>query len=333
MADFKKNDSLYTDTTQTRLEIKVLQYNVDQAMREERVEETKWMRRRDRIRALILEVDPDIAFLQEFRILPDVAETPQQFLASFSDYEFYLAHRNPGPLAFGQAIMWKKSRFYPGNYMKFWLSNHPRYLSDTWSVSAGGTTGFGYIVSGLHLHPVENGKQVRNADAVPVFVTHFGLEEELKTKSCECLLNIVDAIVGFRAPSNVIKDRFLVCGDFNFFPDRDGAKQRAILTKYWKDLGANAQTLTGRHVEGTFVGYEHDEFKADLKNMVSRLDHVFGGKDVELLAPPLLYNKMMLVPEPLEFSTRQYPSDHLPLVVRVAVPLKNVSDDTYRAEK
>lgn len=110
---------------------------------------------------------------------------------------------------------------------------------------------------------------------------------------------------------------FLVTGDFNFFPQLGGPKQRAILTSAGcQDLGKGARTLGGKEIEGTFVGYEHDEFKADLKNINSRLDHIFSSGGFSG-SSPTLYTRTMLEHEPEELTTRDYPSDHLPLVINI----------------
>lgn len=76
--------------------------------------------------------------------------------------------------------------------------------------------------------------------------------------------------------------------------------------------------MGGKHVEETFVGFEHDEFKADLTNMVGRLDHIFGSSHI-LGTNPTLYTKTMLNVEPQELTTRDYPSDHLPLLLDVTI--------------
>jgi endonuclease/exonuclease/phosphatase family metal-dependent hydrolase len=69
-------------------------------------------------------------------------------------------------------------------------------------------------------------------------------------------------------------------------------------------------------VEGTFVGYDHDEFKADLSNMVGRLDHVFTSQSVSGFDPTLI-DMTMLDPEPPRGTTRDYPSDHWPLCIEL----------------
>lgn len=286
---------------------RLLQYNVDQAMREEQFEDTKWNNRYSRVTSLINDVDADIVCLQEMRKLPGTISV-SQFLSSLSKYQYEIGYRNPSLLSFGQATLYKPEKVYPLQTVKRWLSDTPETVSDTWALNAGGSTGFGYLVLGTQFVAVKEGKVVTNAEPFWVFNVHFGLEEDLKTKSCHKLLEIVTAITKGQ--------HFVICGDFNFFPDRDGNKQRAILTEKLQDLGKGAKTLGGRLVEGTFIGYEHDQFKADLTNMVSRLDHVFGSEGV-IGKEPTLYTKTMLPEEPEELTTRKYPSDHLPLRLEV----------------
>ena len=52
--------------------------------------------------------------------------------------------------------------------------------------------------------------------------------------------------------------------------------------------------------------------------MHNRFDHIFGSQRV-IGKNPLLYTKTMLEIEPHELTTRDYPSDHLPLVLDVTI--------------
>lgn len=290
----------------------VLQYNVDQAMREEGYPETKWVNRMERVKRLIDEVDADIVCLQEMRQLPD-SPTVNRFLGSFTQYRYTVAYRNPGAASFGNAILYKPEKWFPVESVVRWLTgehvNDTKKPGDAWATKSAGSCGYGYIVMGVRLLPVVDGRIAQPSPALWVFNTHFGLEEDLKTRSCRMLRAIVNDVA--------LDELFIVCGDFNFFPDRDGGKQRAILSEVWNDLGDGAVTCRGRRVEGTFVGYERDAFKADLNNMVSRLDHVFSHRQLVVNSTPLLYTKTMLEKEPEELTTRSYPSDHLPLVVSI----------------
>jgi endonuclease/exonuclease/phosphatase family metal-dependent hydrolase len=278
-------------------------------MREEQFENTKWMNRKDRVKALIEHINADIVCLQEMRQLPD-AITVNSWLGSLSKYRYQIAYRNASMLAFGQATLYDPKKFFLSKVEFKWLSDTPDVVSDTWALEKGGTTGFGYVVLCTQFRLVsDDGKILSDVEPFWVFNIHFGLEEELKTKSAHKLVALVYSVSEGQ--------QFIISGDFNFFPDKDGAKQRAILAKHFVDCGNSAKTSrNGKQVEGTFIGYEHDQFKADLSNMVSRLDHVWCSKLINV-SNPILHTETMLPDEPEELTTRETPSDHLPLSVDV----------------
>lgn len=53
--------------------------------------------------------------------------------------------------------------------------------------------------------------------------------------------------------------------------------------------------------------------------MQSQLDNVFGSKRVARNGNTILYMKTMLEVEPKELTTRDAPSDHLPVVMNLTV--------------
>ncbi len=308
------SELMITQTNESSVSFKFLTYNVDQARREEKVEETKWSNRKDRIVALVKHTGADIVCLQELRQLEGYEGT-QQFLASsfpYPQYEFWSDRRNASPIAFGQAIIWDPQRFYPLKYEKRWLSDTPEEMSDTWTKDAWETKDLGFTVIGVKLCCVSiEGKRITNQPSFWVFNTHFPVEEDFKTKACKAITEIVSGIAK--------ADPFILAGDFNLFPDRNADVQRFILTNRLKDLGRGAHSSQKkRKLEGTFVGYAHDNFKADLGNMISRLDHVFGSTTVASL-DPTLYTETMLPEEPEELTTRNTPSDHLALGVTIHI--------------
>ena len=306
MQDATFNRKIYTRTLpESESTFRVLQYNVNQAMECEKHTDTAWGVRADRVLALIKDVDADIVCLQELRHLNTGYLTPEAWLALLKGYRYVVDYANSTPLAMGQAILYKPDRFYAKQHVKYWLSELATVPSDTFG------NGYGYIVSGLELMVVDPVSKLLVHGAQPfwVFNTHFGLDEDLKLKSCIALQHIIRDGIG--------ATHFIVCGDLNLFPDRDGNAHRALLAEHWTDCGKGAITLLGqRQVEGTFVGYHYDAFKADLGNMVSRLDHIFCSPN---MTPsfPTLWNKTMKVPNEVDDpTTRDFPSDHWPLVVR-----------------
>lgn len=302
----KITDSLNVIIPDYNPTLTIMSYNVDKAVREEQFEKTKWINRSPRVAQLINEVKADIVCLQELRELPNTPSV-NRFLSEFDQYRFVIAHRGPSKLSFGQATLYDPEKVFPVDSFPQWLSDTPEEVSDTWAQKR--DAAWGNIVLCTKFLLVHQGRIVKNAPAFWVFNTHFGLDEEVKTKSCYKLLEIIN--------KTAKKQPYIVCGDFNLFPDKDGNKQRKILTEQMKDLGKDAETLSGKKVEGTFIGFDHDEFKADLKNMTSRLDHIFGSETVETVSPVIIYTKTMLPEEPEELTTRDYPSDHLPLVAKL----------------
>lgn len=323
-------------------------YNIDMAMREEKFEATKWIKRSDKVAKLINSYSPDIICLQELRELPD-NDTPKTFLAkNFPTYDYYLARRNASKLAFGQATLWNPEKFFCVEQKCFWLSENETIVSDSWGAAAGGTTGFGYIMTATKLNYVhsENNQQkiikleddediafsrqnlvpVNDEELIPVlwiFNVHLGLEEYLKTKSCEKIVELV------RSVTNDHSDNFILCGDFNMFPDKDGMKQYEILTKnkYSMNPVFDYQKLTSRFgldLYGTFVGYRHDAFcaKEPLKQM-SHLDHVFINKYNNNNKLKVLDKNVVITNNCLQIDDERdallnpdtMPSDHLALMV------------------
>jgi endonuclease/exonuclease/phosphatase family metal-dependent hydrolase len=271
----QQNESLYTaaDLKHDYFYFSFMTYNVDMAMREEGYHDTCWGNRCIHVRDLINVVDADVVCLQELRHLPqnptitNPTPTVNEFLASLKKYNWEIGYRNASKLAFGQAILYDPAKFYAKETRKFWLSDVDSHVSDTWSTNP---AGFGSLVLMAKLMPVMEGKLLTNVQPVWVVNVHFVLDEDVKTKSCYKLREIVDRECG--------DTPFIVCGDFNFFPDRDAAKQREILESGWMDVGKTYGQRTNRGVpiEGTFLGYEHDQFKSPLgvENLHSRLDNI-----------------------------------------------------------
>lgn len=264
--------------------ITVLQYNIAAAARDEEHEMTRWSRRAPRVAALIRKSQADIVCLQELRNFPGQPSV-ETWLAQFSDvYHYELAYRNPTALAFGQAVLYRKDRFFAQDANRHWFE--------------------GSLMLVVQLREHASGKVV-DKSALMVGNVHFPMEEAAK-------LSLAKFVTTKKAD-----DTSILCGDFNFFPDMPGCdEQRATIARVFQDLGKGAiASQDGRPLEGTFVGFDHDEMKAPMGHeLVGRLDHIFG-MHMELVTPPLLFTETMLAEEPKELQVRDLPSDHLPLVV------------------
>lgn len=282
-------------------------YNVDMSFREEKFEETTWERRMHKIERFINESGYDVISLQEMRQLAGHVD-PIEWLSQFENYNFVCMRRNPDKLAFGQAVLYKKDRFFLVESLQRWYSSTPEVPSDDWTFELEGKHGYGSTFIGVKLCCVD-GRDVELGSEFWVFNTHFNcFNEIIKTRSVEMLREMLPTIASGKP--------FILSGDFNFFPDKDGHQQLQNLSTIGTRV-TGFQTESGRVIEGTFVGYEQDEFKTpDPKNPHSILDNIilsgFGWSD------PKTSTKTFEDVEPDELSERnKLPSDHLPLIVTV----------------
>lgn len=256
-------------------------YNVDMGMREEKYEHTKWKNRAQKVATLIQSYDPDIICLQELRQIPGY-EPSRSFLAKyFPQYDYSSFKRNPCTKTFHQVTLWKPEKFFCVEQKCFWLSDTETIVSDTWGTAPCGTVGYGYIMTATKLQYIyqNNGESkivALDDGTIPcvwICNTHLGQEEYLKTKSCEKILEILRSI------TNDLKDPFILCGDFNMFPDLDGKKQYQIFSDGQLHPVFPYEHLSspnGLVVPGTFLGYNHDPFCArEPLVKMSHLDHVF----------------------------------------------------------
>lgn len=303
----KMNNNISTVVQGFKSTLTFLQFNVNKGIEGEKNADKypaySWNNREDRVIALVEEVNADIVCLQELRELPNTKPV-EEFLFRLTKfgYRYVIQAPNPGSMAFAQVILWKKDKFFMDKMETKWLSSTPDVVSDDWNERRK----FGHVLVGVRLTPVQGDKVISNAKPLFVFNTHFSMEEPFKTKAAE---NIVKMM-------NSISDNYILAGDFNFFPDPlPGDKQRELITQHLTDCGLGAKSLGGKELKGTFVGIETDAFKAPLPDLNnSRLDHVFCTKNLKV-QNCVLYTKTMLQPEPEELTSREFPSDHLPLVV------------------
>lgn len=301
------NTDLYQGKYTLPLKLKHLQYNIDAAVSSEKHENTKFSKRADRIIDLIVSANADVVSLEELRKLPNTI-TPQKFLDSFEvhGYSYIVSPRNASDLAFNQAILFKNKFLFCSEFKVKWLSDTPDVPSDNWTHPSG-TTGYGSIVLAAKFFFKADSKFLP-LEPIWIFNTHFTLNEEVKTKSCHMLNKIIADVAG--------ELKFICSGDFNFFPDQQEKEQEAILESFMTDVSRGAVTLGGKPVVGTFIGHEQDAFKADLNNMISRLDRVYVNSNMGAEYVSVLYTKTMLPYETVEdeLTHRNYPSDHLPIL-------------------
>lgn len=316
-SSFGANKNLYQQPAQAAPPFRFATYNIDCSVREEKVEETRFCHRSDQIAALVDDLGADIVCLQELRHLDGNLPPRQWIQQQFGHkYAHELVFRNAGKYAFGVATLFDDTKFDAHDRRVVWFSDTPDKPSDEWEGKFGANAMF------VALMPKQNNLYYNGSSRFWVINTHFLLDETIKTRSCELLIQKIGEICR--------DEPFILCGDLNFFPDKDADKQRGILSTIATDVGGQdrgMKSTEGRMLLGTFVGYEHDLFHAPLRQdpetktvdtskMISRLDHIWISPKVCCMDEHLtVVTKTMksIEPQP-ELSDRQaLPSDHLPL--------------------
>lgn len=297
-------------TSYTRV-LKLEQYNVDNALRSERAEVSRWFNRSKRVYDSITQQNADIVSLNELRELDDRLPV-KMFLAQFNQYNHIYNRKNPNKIAFGQAILFNPDKLYPLESLCKWLSETPNQVSDYKE------KGLGTMVLCVKFAHVEKGKIIRNMAPLWVFNVHFpAVGEEAKTACCYKLIEVIKGIAQ--------GEPYVVLGDFNTYFDMDGFKQRSILSENMLNITDNLETEAGKKVTGTFIGTDLDEQKKPfpLAENMSQLDYIYIAKDNPYIQrvedKATVVTKTMLEVEPEELTSRQLPSDHLPVLASIKV--------------
>lgn len=260
------------------MSIPMLVWNVDQANREEKYPETSWNTRSASVKALIKRAAADIVCLVELRALKTSNETPEQFIAAFPEYAAISRPYNHYHDCFTMAVLYKHEKLFARDTRVVILGENPmtsRLLM---------LTDFTRKVTG---------------EQFTVGVTHFDLPEDVKWRSVETVASVLSA-----QPLPTF-----IYGDFNFFDDRDGVKQREHMLKHAIDIAAPLP-------HGTFVGFPHDEFKK-APGEYSRLDHIFA-RGITATPPyaPFIDDYQL---DNSSYATYTYPSDHLAIAVDITI--------------
>jgi endonuclease/exonuclease/phosphatase family metal-dependent hydrolase len=269
--------------------VRVLYWNVDQARREEKHPETTWDVRTGRVKELIRTQNPDVIALVELRNLKTSNETVVQFCSSFpeyhTEYRYYCYNEN----TFCMAVLVRTSKYYISN------TSVLRYTPDLLNSK---------IAMFVTLHPRQMDPKEPVSNPLLLGLTHLDLDEAEKMVSVKALNNYLLTI-----PKDL---QFVVCGDFNFFADKDGAAQRAVMLENWKDIAHPLHTGLDEPstLPGTFFGFPHDEFKYGVSTP-SRLDHVFTRPTSKVTRPTATPNFSHYLFDNTSYATYTYPSDHL----------------------
>jgi endonuclease/exonuclease/phosphatase family metal-dependent hydrolase len=266
-----------------------------------------WESREPRIIKVIQDANPSILTLQECIDLP--GQPIVKFLNKLKglgyEFEVFCDVDGNNTKQLRVVTLWKPA-LYRLSSKTLWLS--PDYASSRPALEWGQVVARPVGVS-CFLHPYGD---------MPlwVFNVHMGHAEFEKSQSCYALVQMVaDTCMSSGQAA-------LAMGDFNVFTESDIYNLRGIITDNnlcpMTDLAVDARTVLGDlPAPCTFVSSSIDSQRLLPGQCGDRLDHVFGRK-VTLNGAAKVWNKTMLpVEPPFLLLQDQFPSDHLPLVLRV----------------
>lgn len=300
--------SLITFEDKTPVSIKIGTFNVANALNDEKSEMNNFFKREKQVVETIRRIKPHVMALLELRpyqnrITGEMCYPPD-FLGKLSEYAHKYQYNSANSLAFANGILYDRSVLFPIREVTHWLSETPDFVSDSWG------NGFGRTMFGVKFHHVLDGK-VNKHKCIWIYVTHLGLREEEKEHSVKLIPKLIREDTG--------GDPFVVMGDFNFFDDRDGKKQRQLMVSAdLVDVGVETYFSFDetKRCYGTFMGFETDHVKFSYEDLsdpskASRLDHIFTSKDIKT-------TRVVVYADCEEqLMTKTTPSDHLPLIAEL----------------
>lgn len=334
-----------------RPELKFVAYNVAMTLNNERItkkKDTRWETRRDRIYNLLSVIDADVMCLHGLNRIQG-SESPEDFLKSLEGlgYDWHIGYADPeagdfGQANFGQAILWKRE-----NYQKM-KDRSVRIRNDASRTSRS-------ILTGCKLRTGSEDLWILNSD-IRVDEKTFGYAEDSLASSVENLYKgegggrFLLALNGEKPKKipgeedcfhNLAMEMDMLVSSQNMgaLPNQD---KKTRIEKTRIDLSSPL---------GTFVGYSHNPEKEKRKKGVKSFrprsittrillspgvlpkmgpvvhtetmpltnepEDFFGSTSVDSIETTMLSTK-----EPEEFSTRDFPSEHLPVSQHVLIQKK-----------
>jgi endonuclease/exonuclease/phosphatase family metal-dependent hydrolase len=241
--------NLRLETTMTK-EVTIATYNINMDTRCEseagHAKDLNWSVRKAKVFRVIRQLmrdGVDVICLQELRNLP--GEQPVlSFLAdlvSGTHYQSECEKRNDSDMAFAQAIVYNRKKLFVlrKNSNCHDMGPYGCLLLDVQFMFVGGL----------------------KSQCFHVVNTHLPMEEKYK-----------DNMVGLLAASWGKTPRTVICGDFNFFMDKNGPAQKAVMDETFKHAGP---------AEGTFRGFSMDPFHIPMDKPQS-LDHIYVSQNIEV---------------------------------------------------
>jgi endonuclease/exonuclease/phosphatase family metal-dependent hydrolase len=295
----------------------VLQWNIDDAIREEAFEQSRWSNRVDRIVGLIAHHTPDVVCLQE--VTQKLHRDDLIGRLGSLGYDAAFGRRNTTAGCTSNLVAWKANRFHLCATENLQLiSNLNEHEIDTTPGDAFNSNGWGANLFVAHLvecAPVEfGGRMWVPARRLQVASTHFPVDTGSRDACVDALCRWI------KDSSNDHGGQWIVAGDLNTFGDKGGPQQIATLVEATAKAGGvlvgstSISDQTDETVHGTFFGFDHDRVRFALGGPLDALDHVALGSawHVERV---ITSTRSMLTPEPTQWSTTSLPSDHLPLLI------------------
>lgn len=251
-----------------------------------------WRRRRDDVASVLRFHGPDLVGLQEalHGQVDDLADR-------LPGYEWLRAGRRDVESA-GEyaAVGYDRDRFNLEADGTTWLSESP---SDPGSV--GWDAQLPRVLRHARL------REERTDAEFYLFNTHFDhYGETARLESAKLLLDRIDDLAA--------NEPVIVTGDFNC---RSSARPYELLTgREKRDAG---RTIRDAHRAARHPHHGPSTTVTDFRNLVPdrKIDHVFVSSDVE----PILHGVCADT-----FANGRYPSDHLPVVVELALPERTVTE-------
>jgi predicted extracellular nuclease len=305
--DKQINMSKITNIRTIAANLKIGTFNVANSPLEEASKTVNFSLREKQIIKTINDIDADILGLNELRNYGN--KQPVNFLGKLTNCNHIYDYMN-GHKSMAMGILYKRSKVYPMQIVKKWLSTTPDVPSDDWG------NGFGRIILGVKFLPVLDEQICINSKPLWIFIVHLGLGEFEKDQCVKLIPGLIKSIVHK-------DDNFLILGDFNFFDDKNGLKQREVLVNSGMiDVGTtmnfyyNKTSEIGVRAFGTFLGFNDDNYKSSYDQMIQsncagRLDNIFISQNLKY------QNVMVFAESQQEVIDRKTPSDHLPLICNI----------------
>lgn len=262
--------SISLTLSQCSASLRVVTWNIANAMRDEERDNYRFGVRMDNIIQKLRELKPDILCIQEFRQCKDktgdVIMSAEDIMFKFRiglNMEFRQTALNPDNESFHYAIFYDRSKVFP-------TEQNIRWMGDS-SYTPGGT-GYGKLFFHIRFIVLERSsfKQgtFRSGPLLDVYNCHFPLGGEDRLKYSRVLNRHITDLSAVQA------SHFIVVGDFNTLGPFN-EEQLSILKENLVDVSGN--------ISHTFRAFPHDTNPVTRETYPdSKLDYVFTDHELQI---------------------------------------------------